>query len=40
MYNMKQQAALYELFYMSMTDDSAEAGQMRGSDFRPVVGQR
>jgi hypothetical protein len=35
MYNMKQQAALYELFYMSMTDDSAEAGQMRGPDFRP-----
>ncbi len=27
MYNMQQQAALYDLFYMSMKDYSAEAGQ-------------
>src|SRR4249920_1555377 len=28
MYDMKQQAALYDLFYMSMEDYSAEAGQI------------
>jgi SAM-dependent methyltransferase len=28
MYNMKQQAALYDLFYTSMKDYSAEAGQI------------
>jgi SAM-dependent methyltransferase len=30
MYNMKQQAALYDLFYVSMKDYSAEAGWIAG----------